>query len=177
MEKITLARPYAEAIFRLAQESGRLDDWSKALGFLAQAVQEPQLAKAIENPAWTDDQLLSLLKDLGAETFDDQAINLIRLLLENQRLELVPEITQLYEERKAAAQGSLEILISSPYAVNKTQEKRLAEALAAKLGKKVIISTQKDPSLIGGVKIQAGDLVIDDSLKNRLSRLATELGI
>lgn len=177
MEKITLARPYAEAIFSLAQESGRLDDWSRTLGLLAQMVQEPHLVEAIESPDWADDQLLTLLREVGGEVFDDQAANLIRLLLENKRLELAPEISLLFEERKTAAQGSLEILISSPYAVNKTQEKRLAEALSAKLGKSVIISIQKDPSLIGGVKIQAGDLVIDDSIRNRLSRLATELGI
>lgn len=177
MERLTLARPYAEAIFRLAEESKRLDDWSKGLGLLALLVQDAHLAKAIESPDWTSDQLLTLLQDLGGAAFDTQLINLIRLLLENQRLGLVPEITRLYEERRTDAQGSLEVTISSPYAVSKAQEKRLAEALTARLGKKVIITTDKDPSLIGGVLIRAGDLVIDGSIKNRLSRLATEFGI
>lgn len=177
MEKITLARPYAEAIFRLAQESNRLDNWSASLGLLSRIIQDGQIAKAIESPDWTSEQLLGLLQSIGGDTFGDEVINLVRLLLENHRLGLVPEIVALYEERKTAAQGSLEITISSPYALNKTQEKRLAEALTHKLGKTVIISTEKDPSLIGGVRIQAGDLVIDSSLKNRLSRLATEFGI
>lgn len=177
MEKLTLARPYSEAIFRLAEDSGRLDQWSATLELLAQLVQEKAMADAIASPDWSSDKLLSLFQEVGEKVLDEQAMNLVRLLLENKRLELAPEIRQLYEERKAAAQGSLEVIISSPYAVNKAQEKRLIEALTAKLGKSVIISTKKDPSLIGGVKIQAGDLVIDDSIRNRLSRLATEFGI
>lgn len=177
MERITLARPYAEAIFRLAEEAQRLDDWSKSLALLAQLVQNEHLAKAIDNPGWTSEQLQALLQDLGGDAFDAQTLRLIHLLLENQRLNLAPEIAQLYEERKTDAQGSLEVTISSPYAVSKAQEKRLAEALTARLGKKIIITMDKDTSLIGGILIRAGDLVIDGSIKNRLTRLATEFGI
>ncbi len=176
-EAITVARPYAEAVFRKAEEDGNLDAWSEMLSLLAALVEDPVLAGVIANPLYVRGQLVQLILDITGERLSAEGGNLARLLAENGRLPVLPEIHALYEELKAESLRTLNVTVRSAYELASKQEQDLAAALSEKLGRKVTIISEQDPELIGGVHIRAGDLVIDGSVKGRLQQLANELGI
>jgi F-type H+-transporting ATPase subunit delta len=176
-DAITIARPYAEAVFAQAEESGKLDIWSEMLSFLTQVVTDPAVAPIIGNPLIDRQSLTDLLLEIGVDHINEEGGNLIRLLVQNGRLVLVPEIESLFETLKAEKERTLSVHVTSAYALKPEQEKTIAEALKAKLGRDVTISSEKNPDLIGGVHIRAGDLVIDGSVRGKLQQLANELGI
>jgi len=176
-EKTTIARPYAEAVFSRARDGDSLGHWSEMLGLLAAVVQDEQVATLIENPDVSRERCAELMLEIGGDQLTDEGRNLVRLLAANRRLTVLPEIRALFEERYAESQGTLDVHVTSAYVVSAVQEKQLADALQAKLGREVRITSDKDPALIAGVIIRAGDLVIDGSYKGQLENLATELGI
>ena len=173
----TIARPYAEAVFARAQETGKLDEWAETLDFLAAVAADEAVADIIANPAVDHDRKAGLLLDIGEGKLSDEAQNLVRLLVENGRVQLLPEMLTLFQQMKSEHDGAIDVEVVSAYALKPALEKELATALKQKLGKDVHISSRKDPSLIGGVKILAGDMVIDGSVAGALSQLANELGI
>jgi F-type H+-transporting ATPase subunit delta len=173
----TVARPYAEALFQRAQETGRLSEWSDTLEFLAAALREPELIAFVTNPKLTHGQRTELMLDLGGDRLDAEARNLVRVLVENDRLVVLPEIAALYETRKREAEGQTKVVVTSALPLVPAMLEQLAAALKAKLGQQVEITTEEDPSLIGGIRIRAGDTVIDGSVRGRLYQLANELGI
>ena len=173
----TVARPYAEAVFARAHETARLADWSDTLQFLAAALRDPTLVDFVTNPKVTPVQKTALLLDIGAGRLDAEAQNLVRVLVENDRLVVLPEIATLYETRRREAEGQTRVVVSSALPLDPAVLEQLAGALRAKLGQGVEITTEEDPSLIGGVRIRAGDTVIDGSVRGRLVQLANELGI
>ncbi|MEO5343549.1 MAG: F0F1 ATP synthase subunit delta [Gammaproteobacteria bacterium SHHR-1] len=177
LDNQTIARPYARALFELADASDTLEQWSEMLELLRRIISDPQMQRLMDNPELGRARLRQLLLDITEGRIDPACVNLIDLLLENGRIGLLPDIAQSYEALKNKRLGSIDVTIISAYAVNKAQEKKLAEGLKKRLGREVRVSTEKDSSLIGGVKIRAGDLVIDGSIRNKLSRLATEFGI
>jgi len=176
-DAITIARPYAEAVFARAQETGRLAEWGDTLEFLAAVVADPRARAFLVNPAVDQQQRVELMLEVAGERLDDEGRNLVRLLAENGRLVLLPEIARLYQEMRNEQEGQLDVRVSTACALDPELEKALGEALERKLGRKVRLSTEEDPGLIGGVKIRAGDLVIDGSVAGQLARLANELGI
>jgi len=176
-EDTTIARPYAEAAFKRAVESGKLGQWSDALALLAAVVKDPAMAGLIANPKLGKSQLTDLVFDIVGDKLDDEARNLVRLLVENGRLAVTPAVSMLFEEQKNAQQGTLDVQVTAAFAIDSSQEAALAEALKAKLGREVRISSDQDPELIGGVRIRAGDMVIDGSVRSQLAALANELGI
>jgi F-type H+-transporting ATPase subunit delta len=173
----TVARPYAEAVFERARETGRLGEWSETLQFLADAMREPELVAFVTDPKLTPAQRTEVMLDLGRARLDAEAQNLVRALVENDRLVVLPEIAALYETRKREAEGQTKVVVSSALPLDAAVLEQLAGALKAKLGQQVEITTEEDPSLIGGVRIRAGDTVIDGSVRGRLHQLANELGI
>jgi F-type H+-transporting ATPase subunit delta len=177
VENTTIARPYAEAVFERARETDSLDAWTEALTLLAAAVADPQLAAILANPQVERAQGAELVIEIGGDNLSEEARNLVRLLADNRRLPVLPEISALYEVLKSESLGSLDVHVASAYKVSAAQEKLLADALQAKLGRQVRVTSEKDPSLIAGVIIRAGDLVIDGSFRGQLGNLASELGI
>jgi F-type H+-transporting ATPase subunit delta len=173
----TVARPYAEAVFARAQETGRLAEWSDVLQLLAMALRDPTLVDFVTNPKVTPAQKTELVLDIGAGRLDAEAHNLVRVLVENDRLVVLPEIAALYETRRREAEGQTKVVVSSALPLDPAVLQQLADALRAKLGQAVEITIEEDPSLIGGVRIRAGDTVIDGSVRGRLLQLANELGI
>ena len=173
----TIARPYAEAVFERAEERKSLDAWSEMLAFLAETVQDPGLADFIGNPLLERQRLEELMLDIGADRLNEEGRNLVRLLVDNDRLPVLPEIAVLYEQLKAESQRVLNVHLRSAYPLQAEQEQRIAEVLKLKLGRDVTLTTEQDPDLIGGVHIRAGDLVIDGSVRGKLQQLANELGI
>jgi len=173
----TIARPYAEAIFTIADETDKLDLWSEMLGLLSAVVEDPDMAAIIANPTFEARDQTELMLEIGGGHLNDEGTNLVRLLVQNARLSLLPEITELFEKLKAEKDQMLNVHITTAFALRPIQEKQLADALKTKLGREVSITSEKDPALIGGVSIRAGDLVIDGSIRGRLQQLANELGI
>lgn len=173
----TVARPYAEALFQRAFETGRLSEWSETLQFLAAAMRDPELIAFVTNPKLTPAQRVELMLDLGGARLDAEARNLVMVLVENDRLVVLPEIAALYETRKREAEGQTKVVVTSALPLEPEVLEQLAAALRAKLGQQVEITTEEDPALIGGVRIRAGDTVIDGSVRGRLYQLANELGI
>jgi F-type H+-transporting ATPase subunit delta len=173
----TIARPYAEAIFTRADETDKLDIWSEMLEFLATTVKDRSLAGIVSNPLFDRSDLASLLIDIGEGRLTEEGQNLIRLLVENGRVTVLSEIFQLFKELKAEKDSIMNVHVKSAYVLKPAQEKQIADVLKAKLGRNITITSEKDPELIGGIHIRAGDLVIDGSVRGQLQKLAHELGI
>jgi len=176
-ETTTIARPYAEAIFGRASESDKLDHWSDMLGLLSALVQDARVAAAISNPKLESSQRIALMQDICGKHLDAEGQNLVRLLVRNGRVGVLPEIAALYEGLKNESQGTLDVQVVSAYEMTQDQEDKLAAALKKRLDRDIRVTSEIDSELIGGVLIRAGDLVIDGSVQGRLQKLATELGI
>jgi F-type H+-transporting ATPase subunit delta len=174
-ERTTLARPYAEAVFRLARERKTLGAWSEMLQLSAVVAADPQVAALIDNPRVPRERFVAFFLDVTGKKLDKDAANFIRLLSENHRLVLLPEITVLYELLRAQIEGRVEAEVVSASAVSAAQLKDIAAALKKRLGRDIDLSTRIDPALIGGIVIRAGDLVIDGSVQGKLRALATHL--
>jgi F-type H+-transporting ATPase subunit delta len=174
-ERLTLARPYAEATFKLAMEQGRLGEWFELLSLLATVVCDARIERVVTDPQIEDDRVVTLLKDICGSRLDEQGENLVRLLMANGRLRLLPEIQSLFEELKQEAEAAIDVEVTSAYPLEASQQKILTDALNRKLGRDINLTVSEDKSLIGGVVIRAGDLVIDGSVKGYLGELATHL--
>lgn len=174
-ELATLARPYAEAVFMLAKESGNFAGWSDMLGFLSQVIRQPEISSLFHNPRIHKETVVKLLLDIGADQLDAAGQNLLKLLAGNRKLTVIPQIAQQYEALKALHEGYLKVDLVSTYAVSKQQRQDLENLLQKRFGKRVEIEAAIDRSLLGGWLIRAGDQVIDLSVRGRLQQLAGQL--
>ncbi len=173
----TIARPYADAIYARAVETDKLDLWSDMLELLASAALDPALAGLIASPKLDMAQMTELMLDIGGGRLSDEGQNLVRLLTANRRLSVLPEVAALYEAKKAEHEGTLDVMVTSAFALMPAQEQQLADALKRKLGRDIRISSEQDPELIGGFRLSAGDMVIDGSVSGQLGKLAQDLGL
>ncbi len=174
-EAITIARPYANAAFALAQENNELKAWSDFLAILAQAVSEPEVQSIITSPAVTDEQVITLLADVAGESKTKDGQNFLALLAENKRLQLLVDIAEIYEELREAAEQTMTAEVTSARELTSEQEAKISAALKARLGRDVTLNTTIDESLLGGAIIRAGDLIIDGSALGKLNRLASAI--
>ena len=178
-EKRTLARPYAQAVFRLAREQGELDRWGEWLRCFAAIAADAQMRLVLDNPRVEDDQLRAIFLDVTQAVTGtapgERAAAFLETLIENRRLAILPEICALYESYRAEAEKVVQAEVIAARPVSDAQRQAIAEALAARLGCKVELTTRTDPALIGGAVVRAGDLVIDGSAKGHLERLAQAL--
>ena len=174
-ETQTLARPYAEAVFELAESQGRLDEWSQALNALSTIVSNPDVAMLLNNPEVADSRLAEVVIEIGSEDLDDSSENLVRLLVANGRLGLAPAIATLYEQRKAQAEHRVDVSVTSAVEFSEEQRSALAKSLEKRLDRSVRLTFEQDEDVIGGAVIRAGDLVIDGSLRAQLERMRQSL--
>ncbi|MBK5939150.1 F0F1 ATP synthase subunit delta [Halochromatium roseum] len=174
-DSTTIARPYAEAAFEVARASKQLDAWSVALAKLAEIVADPQVASQIGNPNLSDRDLVDLIFAVAGEGLRVEVQNLVRLLAENERLTVLPDLARLFEARKTAIQGVRHIQIRSAYALSAAEQKTLQSSLKSHFGAEVELTVEEDSSLIGGLEVRADDVVIDGSVRGRLQQLANEL--
>ncbi len=174
-EKTTIARPYAQAVFSLAREQDDLKHWSAMLGLVTDVVTHPDMARLIDDPRVTREQLIGLLLVICDKGLNEAGRNLVRLLAENGRLELVPEIAALYEIERAEAEGTVRAEVVAATALTDAQKSDIAAALKKRLGREVTLEATVDEALLGGAIIRAGDLVIDGSVAGKLERLGGEL--
>jgi F-type H+-transporting ATPase subunit delta len=178
----TVARPYATAIFELANEAGKLAAWSESLLIAGQLLADKALVEYLGNPAFSDAKRLEFLAGLfakaGAKLLagkDDHGTNFLKVLLENDRTAVMPEISTHFEALKANVENTVEATVTSATKLSSKQIAEIGAALKARLGRDVRIETAIDENLIGGAVIRAGDVVIDGSLRARLQGLATAL--
>ena len=171
-QALTLARPYARAAFAVAREAGDLPAWSAALGFAARVAADPQVAALLGNPKLTRADVIALLAPEGAQ---DAFRNLLGLLFDNRRLALLPEIAGLFDELRFEAERVVRAKVTSAVALADGELETIKAALRKRFGREVEVETAIDASLIGGALIDAGDIVIDGSVKGKLARLQTAL--
>lgn len=174
-EKMTLARPYAEAVFALAKERKALPQWSQMLQLAALIARDAQMHRLFDDPRLPRERLVSLFLDVAGKNLSDDGVNLIRLLAANRRLALLPEIAQLFEALKTEHESAVVAEIVSAYPLDAAQLEKIIGALKQRLGRDVRALPKVDPSLVGGVIIRAGDVVIDGSVEGRLRALSSYL--
>jgi F-type H+-transporting ATPase subunit delta len=174
-ERATIARPYAKAAFEYARDAGSFAQWSQGLLTAAEIVADPRVAAATKSPRWTAADVVGLITDVGGARLDAHVGNFVRVLAENRRLALLPEIAAHYEALRAAAENSVDVEVVSAVALDAAQQEKLSASLSTRLKRRVRMRISVDPALLGGLTVRAGDLVIDGSLKGRLQRLATDL--
>ena len=171
-ELTTLARPYAKAAFEFARAAKDLSGWSDALTQAALVAATEPMQALFDSPSVTRSEKGEKFRQVCAEALGEKQQNFIQVLAENSRLNLLPEILELFELYKAAQEKTVDVDIQTAYDITPELEQKLAAALAKKLDRDVSLNTSVDKSLLGGALIRAGDTVIDGSVRGRLARLS-----
>jgi F-type H+-transporting ATPase subunit delta len=178
-ENAAIARPYAQAVFELANTAGQLPAWESALQTAAAVVSDPQVVGLIGAPSTDGAKLNQLIIDIAAKASGDvdtaKLGNLIKLLAENGRLSALPEIARAYDSLKADVENRVEVTLTAASPVDDAQQAKIIEALKKRFGRDVSLTFELDEGLIGGARLQADDLVIDGSVSSGLEKLATTL--
>jgi F-type H+-transporting ATPase subunit delta len=174
-ELSTVARPYAEAVFKLADAAGTLPKWSEMLAALATVVLDPRVSAAIRNPKHSAAQVAGLIISILAGKLTGDAENFVRVLAENGRLELLPLIRDQYAALRNEREGIVEAEVQSAFDLSDAQVSDLVARLEKKTGRKVRARVTLDKDLIGGVRIVLGDKVIDGSARAQLGALENAL--
>jgi F-type H+-transporting ATPase subunit delta len=174
-EITTIARPYAEAVFKLAQEKGSLARWSEMLQWMAAVAVDPAMANLVGNPRVDRTQLASIFKSVCAEKLDADAQKMVEVLAENHRIPVLPAIQQQFESLRHHAEGVLDARIVSAYPLSNSELDALVAGLEKRFGQKVRAEVEVDDALIGGVKVTVGDVVIDGSVRARIDQMAVAL--
>lgn len=167
----TLARPYANAVFDLANGSSSLQEWSEVLARLAALVAHPDMKPLLGNPLVSESQLSALVVAACDDQMTEEANNLVRLLVRRRRLALAPAIAELYEQRYAEAEQRVAVEVHSAVELSEKRKERLALVLETRLQRDVEMACVVDPDIIGGVMIRSGDMVIDHSVREQLRQL------
>jgi F-type H+-transporting ATPase subunit delta len=172
-EPSTVARPYAEAAFKLADGAGALAKWSEMLAALAQVAQDDRVRAAVADPNLSDAKVAGLF--ISILSLSGEGENFVRVLAANGRLELLPEIRSQFEALKNDREGVVEAELYSAFELSDAQVAELVQRLEKKTGRKVRARVQIDKSLIGGVRLVLGDKVIDGSARAQLGALEAAL--
>ncbi len=180
----TIARPYAQAVFEVAQENNALAELSESLTAAKSLLGDDQVVAFLGRPSLNDEQRLEFLQGLFAKAVGEGSVfaggsqhgtNFFKLLLENRRVAALPEIANQFEALKAKIENKVDVTVTSASAISDKQKDEISKALRERLGREVSIETEIDENLIGGAVIRAGDVVIDGSLRSRLEGLANAL--
>jgi F-type H+-transporting ATPase subunit delta len=174
-ELSTIARPYAEAVFRAAVESGEVARWSDALGAMATVAADPQMQSLVLDPRVPVAKTVELFVSLLGAQADDKVRNFLTVLAENDRLHALPEIARQFRALRASQEGSADARIVSAYPLDDASLARLVASLEKRFGRKIKPTVDVDSTLIGGVTVRIGDEVIDASVRGKLAQMETAL--
>lgn len=172
---MTIARPYAEAVFALAQDANNLAGWSEELANLATISNDSAMAAMIKNPAYSADQIVSVFTDVMGENLTDEGKGLLTAMADNKRLSALSDVVEVFETLKAQAEKRVRATVISARKTTVEQKKKLSAALNAKFDAEVEINYEEDSSLIGGIKIKVGDWAIDGSALSQLNKLGAAI--
>jgi F-type H+-transporting ATPase subunit delta len=173
-EAITVARPYADAVFALADSTGALGKWSQTLAVMAVVAANPDIAAATADPKLTPEQVYGLFAGACGD-LPVEGQNLLRALIENDRVAALPEIHGTFEELKNEREGIVDAVITSAYSLDGGQLAAIIAVLETRFKRKVRPQVETDANLIGGVRMQVGDEVIDGSVRGKLAGMAAAL--
>jgi len=173
-ELATIARPYAEALFRVAK-AGSLSAWFDLVSEMAQAAAHPDVKALAQNPALSDQQVAATFVSVLKTPLSVEAQNFVNTLVDNGRLTLLPEIAAQFHVLKNAQEGAADAEITSAFALTDAQLKDLVATLEKKFGRKLTPSVKVDEALIGGVRVVVGDEVFDTSVRAKLQQLHVAL--
>jgi len=171
-QALTLARPYARAAFAMARDAGSLAQWGDALSFSAQVAGDPRVSALLLNPQLGQDAAVGLLAPEGAS---EEYLRFLGLVAQAQRLALLPEMSGLYDQLRAEAEQVVKARVTSAAELAPAELDKIVAALRKRFGRQVEVTTAVDASLIGGAVIDAGEVVIDGSIKGKLERLQNSL--
>ena len=174
-ELTTIARPYAEAAFSLARERNALPQWSEMLRLAGAVVADPKVAEALDNPRLDAGAKESLLLSVCGDKLDGGGRNFIRVLVEADRIKMLPTIQALFETLKNQADGVAKALIETAYPFTGNELPELTTALERRFGKKIEATVVVNADLIGGARITVGDAVIDGTVQEQLRQMAQQL--
>ncbi len=172
---ITLARPYAKAAFEYASAAKKVEQWASMLNFAATLVAQAEVVKQLSNPELNKEGKVAFLIQLCEDNTDAEMANFLHVLGENNRLTLLPTISEAFAQFRAEQERSIEVEVESAFELSAAQIKTLAAALSKRLDRTVQPKATVNPALIGGLHIRAGDLVIDGSIRGKLGKLAEAL--
>ncbi|MES2150032.1 MAG: F0F1 ATP synthase subunit delta [Pseudomonadota bacterium] len=173
-ELATVARPYAEALFRVAQ-SGDLAAWSTLVSELTQVGAHPEMQAFARNPNVSEAQVADVFASLVKAPLTTEAKNFLALLIENGRVPLLPEIGAQFAVLKNALEGAADADITSAFDISNAQVAELVKTLEKKFGRKINPTVTVDASLIGGVRVVVGDEVLDTSVRAKLQQMHVAL--
>lgn len=174
-ENVTIARPYAEAAFQLARDENALAGWAEALERMVTLAIHPDMQACIDDPRLLPEQLASLFLGVAGKDLGAGQQNFARVLVENDRLGVLPEIRDLFVALKNEHEGSKKALIASAFPIEAATQQQLVADLERRFACRIEASVNIDPELIGGVCITVGDQVIDASVRGKLAAMATAL--
>lgn len=174
-ERVTIARPYARAAFEQAVEDGALEQWSQLLEHAAAAISDPDARMAVADPRIDAGEVADVVIAVSGESAGEHGANFIRLLAEQHRLDLLPEIAGLFAMYRAEQERTIDVEVQSAFELDDAAKSKLAAALRDRLGRDVRLHCEIDQELIGGVIVRAGDLVMDGSVRDRLAQLADNI--
>lgn len=173
-EALTIARPYAEAAFKLAREQGAMPAWNDALTRLAAVAQVPEARALMSDPKLSVAQLSNVFADSSGVLTTEQR-NFVSMLAQNDRLSVLPEIASMFGKLQSSQDGVIDAHVESAYPLSDVQLADIVQTLEAKYGKKVKASSSVNTNLIGGVAIKIGDEVMDTSVRGKLAQLSQSL--
>ncbi len=174
-ELTTVARPYAEALFRLARETNSLAAWSETLDKLAAVAACPEMQEVAGNPRYTVEQVQSLLLEILGREKRQEVVNFIAMILQNRRFSALPTISAMFGELKSANDGEVDACVETAFELTSAQLNELTAVLSRQFNRKINTEIRVNQALIGGVKITVGDLVVDASVRGKLAALAASL--
>lgn len=174
-ELMTIARPYAKAVFELAVEAGKLGQWSETLKLASQVVAAEELQGMIDNPSVARAKVGALIIEICGDKLSAEGKSFIKLLAENGRLKCLGAIFDTFENLRAEVEKTIDAVVISAFEVDDAQQQKITAALKKRLGREVSLTCKVDPSLVGGAIIRAGDLVIDGSAAGQIKQLASAM--
>ncbi|GMQ52417.1 F0F1 ATP synthase subunit delta [Halopseudomonas aestusnigri] len=175
-ELITLARPYAKAAFERAKAQQALAEWAEVLNAAGQVAADEATRQLLTDPGLAEQKKADVILDCTGKSVSEEQRNFLTILADNRRLALLPEIATLFNSFRADLERTIDINVSSAFELTAEQQQKLSEALSRKLDRNVQIEAAVDKSLIGGLVVRTGDLVIDASVRGKLTKLAESLG-
>ncbi len=170
-----VARPYAQAAFELAREGNDLAGWGNQLDLLARIASDSNLIELLKNPASTEQQQTGLILEVCGDSISPDAASLVKVLVKNDRINALPDISRIFAEHRAEAERIIEADMITATAIDESQQQQFVNALQTRLGRTVKLSFEVDQDLIGGAIIRAGDWVVDGSVKAQLEKLVGAL--
>ena len=174
-ELTTIARPYAEAAFALARDGNALPVWSQMLRLASAVVADPRVAAALDNPALDSGAKESLLLSICGDKLNAEGRSFVRVLIEGERIGVLPQIQVMFESLKDAADGTAKATIETAFPFEGNELAELTAALEKRFGKKIEATVAVRPELIGGARVTVGDTVIDASVQEQLRTMAAQL--